>query len=100
MGMERLLRPLKMLGISSHNVALMINMALRFIPTLQQEIITVREAALARGAAFEAAGLRSKIRALLILSTPLALSILKRSDDLTDAMEARGYQSCRIIFTR
>lgn len=92
MGLEWLLRPLKMIGISSHNIALMVNMALRFFPTLQEEMKNINEAQLARGANFNPGRLSGKIRSMVFIATPLTLNILRRSDELVEAMEARGYQ--------
>ncbi len=91
-GLERLLRPLKIIGISSHDIAMLISLALRFIPTLLDEMKNVSDAQLARGANFNPHRLSSKIRAIGYLAVPLAISILRRSDELVDAMEARGYQ--------
>ena len=92
MALEHLLRPLQIIGISSHNTALMVNMALRFIPLLQREMLQIRQAAAARGAAMRHVGVQEKIRLLVYLCTPLVLNIIRRSDELVQAMEARGYQ--------
>lgn len=99
-GVERLLRPLQIIGISSHNIALMVSMALRFIPTLQKEMNTIREAQLARGANFQAGSLSGKIRSIIYIAAPLTISILRRSDELVDAMEARGYQPGQRTYLR
>ncbi|MEN6390837.1 MAG: energy-coupling factor transporter transmembrane protein EcfT [Syntrophomonas sp.] len=92
MALEWLLRPLAKVGISSHNTALMVNMALRFFPTLQGEMQNIKEAQLARGADFKPGSLMGKVRSLVFIATPLTLNILRRSDELVEAMEARGYQ--------
>ncbi|MEQ8176308.1 MAG: energy-coupling factor transporter transmembrane component T [Syntrophomonadaceae bacterium] len=92
MGLEWLLRPLSKVGISSHNIALMVNLALRFFPTLHEEMRNINEAQLARGADFKPGSLRGKIRSMMFIATPLTLTILRRSDELVEAMEARGYQ--------
>ncbi len=100
MAVERLLRPLQTIGISSHNIALMVSMALRFIPTLQLEMNNIREAQLARGANFSAGSLRGKIRSIISIAAPLTISILRRSDELVEAMEARGYQPGKRTYLR
>lgn len=91
LGLERLLRPLQMIGISSNHIALMVNLALRFIPELQREKQIIREAGMARGADFQKGSISGNIRAIVALSTPLTLSVLRRSDVLAEAMEARGW---------
>jgi len=92
LALEYLLRPLRLIKISSHNVALMVSMALRFIPLLLQELKVVQEASAARGADFKGSSLRDKMRFMVYLSTPLLLNIMRRCDQLTEAMDARGYQ--------
>lgn len=92
MGLEWLLRPLSKIGISSHNTAFMVNLALRFFPTLHEEMRNINEAQLARGANFKPGSLKGKIRSMMFIATPLTLNILRRSDELVEAMEARGYQ--------
>lgn len=91
-GLERLLRPIRIAQISSHDIAMMVSLALRFIPTLLQEMNSIKEAQLARGANFKPRTLRGRIRAILTVIEPLSLSIFRRCDELVDAMEARGYQ--------
>ncbi len=90
-GLERLLRPLRIAGISSHDVAMMVSLALRFIPTLMEEMHSISEAQLARGANFNPHRLTGKIKSIIHLGTPLSTSIFRRCDELVDAMEARGY---------
>lgn len=90
-GLERLLRPLKIIGVSSHDLATLLGLALRFIPTLQDEMRNVKDAQLARGADFNTRRLGGKVKALVYLSMPLLLNVMRRSDELVDAMEARGY---------
>jgi biotin transport system permease protein/energy-coupling factor transport system permease protein len=91
MGLERLLRPLSLIGISSHDLALMVSLALRFLPTLQEEMNRISEAQLARGADFKRRRLGGKIRSITHLTVPLLVNIFRRCDELVDAMEARGY---------
>jgi len=92
MGLERLLRPIRVTGISSHDIAMLVSLALRFMPTLLDEMNSVSEAQLARGANFNPRSMSGKIRAISYLAVPLAVNIFRRCDELVDAMEARGYQ--------
>jgi len=94
-GLERLLRPVKIFRISSHDIAMLIGLALRFIPTLQNEMRNVRDAQLARGADFNPQRLIGKIKAAGFLAVPLLINIVRHSEELVDAMEARGYQPGR-----
>ena len=94
-GLERLLRPVKIFGISSHDIAMLIGLALRFIPTLQNEMRNVKDAQLARGADFNSRRLSGKIKAAGFLTLPLLINIVRHSDELVDAMEARGYKPGR-----
>jgi energy-coupling factor transporter transmembrane protein EcfT len=89
--LERLLRPLRRLDVPTQDIAVMVSMALRFVPTLLEEYDRIRTAQMARGAAVGAGPLRARLRALAALVIPLLSSALRRADDLADAMEARGY---------
>lgn len=91
-GIERMLRPLRILRIPSHDVAIMISMAFRFVPAFLQELQRIKEAQLARGAEFRSSNLFQKARSTARILPPLILSFLRRADDLAAAMEARGYQ--------
>ena len=91
-GIERLLRPLQRVGIPSQDIAVMISMALRFIPMLLEEYERLRMAQMARGADFTTGSLARRIRALAALTVPLLLSAFRRADELALAMEARGYR--------
>lgn len=90
-GLERLLRPLKVIGISSHNVAMMVSLALRFVPTLLDQMNHIREAQLARGANFNTLRPSQKIKALSYLAISLSINTLSSCNELVDAMESRGY---------
>lgn len=92
MGLERLLRPIRVTGISSHDIAMLVSLALRFMPTLLDEMNCVSEAQLARGANFNPRRMSGKIRAISYLAVPLTVNIFRRCDELVNAMEARGYQ--------
>jgi energy-coupling factor transport system permease protein len=91
-GLERLLVPLKWLGLSPHALALMLVIALRFIPTFIEEANTIQKAQLARGATFSGNLIR-RARSLVPLLVPLFLSAFRRADELAVAMEARNYQT-------
>jgi len=91
-GIERLLRPLKFLGISSHDVAMMMSLALRFVPTIFEEMQRIKEAQVARGADFETGGVFRKAKAAVFLAMPLVVNSCRRVEELATAMEGRGYQ--------
>jgi biotin transport system permease protein/energy-coupling factor transport system permease protein len=90
-GMERLLRPLRRLGVPSHDLAMMISMALRFVPTILDELEKIREAQTARGACFKTGPVLRRMTATASLLIPLVHSIMRRADALAMAMESRGY---------
>ncbi len=90
-GLEYLLTPGKRIGIPAHELALMLTIALRFIPTLIDEADKIMKAQMARGADFTTGGLVQRARALLPLLVPLFVSAFRRADDLATAMEARCY---------
>lgn len=92
MGLERLLRPLNIIGISSYDIAMLVSLALRFIPLLLDEMNSINEAQLARGANVNQQRLSGKIKTIRNLAIPLSINVLRRCDDLVDAMESRGYQ--------
>ena len=91
-GLERLLRPLNRVGIPSHDVAVMVSIALRFVPTLFEEIRRMREAQIARGADFGSGTPTARLRKAYRLVIPLLLSAFRRADELALAMEGRGYR--------
>lgn len=91
-GLEHLLRPLKRIGVSSHDITMLISLALRFLPALLDQMKQISEAQIARGASFNPVNLRGKIRAISYLTIPLLINIFRNSDQLVDAMESRGYQ--------
>lgn len=90
-GIEQLLKPLKKINFPVHEVAMMISIALRFIPTLVEETNKIMIAQSSRGVDFQAKKLSDKIKAVVSLLVPLFVSSFKRADDLANAMEARGY---------
>jgi energy-coupling factor transport system permease protein len=91
-GMEDLLSPLKRLRFPAHEVAMMMTIALRFIPTLGEEAEKISRAQAARGADFEGGGLLRRARALVPLLVPLTVGAFRRADELAEAMESRGYR--------
>ena len=91
-GMEDLLSPLKRLRFPAHEVAMMMTIALRFIPTLREEAEKISRAQAARGADFETGGLLRRARALVPLLVPLTVGAFRRADELAEAMESRGYR--------
>jgi energy-coupling factor transporter transmembrane protein EcfT len=90
-GIERLLRPIAVIGVSSQDIAFMATLALRFIPTIAMEIDTLRSAHAARGAMLSEGGVEKRLKTAVALVVPLCLAIFRRCDDLIIAMEARGY---------
>ncbi|MGN1314099.1 MAG: energy-coupling factor transporter transmembrane component T family protein [Lachnospiraceae bacterium] len=91
-GMERLLRPLRRLHVPVHEIAMMMSIALRFIPILLEETDKIMKAQIARGADFESGNLLKKAKALVPLLVPLFISAFRRANDLAMAMEARCYR--------
>ncbi len=90
-GLELLLDPLKKLKVPVHELAMMMSMALRLIPTLIEETDKIMSAQKARGAQFDTGNLIEKARAMLPILVPLFLSSFRRADELATAMEARCY---------
>ena len=91
-GMERLLSPLSKLGLPSHELAMMMTIALRFIPTLLEETDKIMKAQTARGADFESGNLIERAKGLIPLLVPLFVSAFRIAADLAMAMEARCYR--------
>ena len=91
-GLEDLLGPLKKVGVPVHELAMMMSIALRFIPTLIGETDKIMSAQKARGASFDTGNLAQRAKALLPLLVPLFISAFKRADELAVAMECRCYQ--------
>ncbi|MGH3088515.1 MAG: energy-coupling factor transporter transmembrane component T family protein [Rubrobacteraceae bacterium] len=91
-GIEDLLSPLKRLRFPSHEVAMMMTIALRFIPTLDEEAQKIMRAQAARGAEFSEGGLVKRARALVPILVPLTVGAFRRADELAEAMESRGYR--------
>lgn len=90
-GLEKLLGPLKAIRVPVHELAMMMSIALRFIPTLIEETDKIMSAQRARGADFESGNLIQRAKALLPLLVPLFISAFRRADELATAMECRCY---------
>ena len=89
--LERLLRPLNKLHVPVHDIAMMMSIALRFIPILLEETDKIMKAQIARGADFENGNLIQKAKNMVPLLVPLFISAFRRANDLAMAMEARCY---------
>jgi len=90
-GLERLLSPLKKIHAPVHELAMMMSIALRFIPTLIEETDKIMSAQKSRGADFETGNLIQKAKALIPILVPLFVSAFRRADELATAMECRCY---------
>ena len=91
-GMEKLMKPLRKLRVPVHEIAMMMSIALRFIPILLEETDKIMKAQIARGADFESGNIIKKAKALVPLLVPLFISAFRRANDLAMAMEARCYR--------
>lgn len=91
-GIEKLLNPFKTIGLPAHELAMMMTIALRFIPTLLDETDKIMKAQMARGADFESGNILKRAKNLVPLLVPLFISSFRRADDLAMAMEARCYR--------
>ncbi len=89
---EALLNPLKVIKVPAHEIAMMMTIALRFIPTLLEETDKIMKAQAARGADFETGGLVKRAKALIPILVPLFFSSFRRAEELAVAMEARCYR--------
>lgn len=90
-GLESLMKPLKVIKVPVSEIAMMISLVLRFIPTLLEETNKIIKAQASRGADFNEAGLRQKMKQIISLLVPMFVVSFKRADDLANAMESRGY---------
>ena len=90
-GLEKLLMPLSKLRFPAHELAMMMTIALRFIPTLMEETDRIRKAQMARGADFESGNLVKRAKAMVPVLVPLFVSAFRRADELAMAMESRCY---------
>ncbi len=90
-GLERLLSPLKALRFPVHELAMMMTIALRFIPTLMEETQRIQKAQMARGADFESGNIIQRAKSMIPILVPLFVSAFRRADELAMAMESRCY---------
>lgn len=90
-GMERLLHPLNKINVPVHEVAMMMSIALRFIPILLEETDKIMKAQIARGADFESGNIIQRAKSMIPILVPLFVSAFRRANDLAMAMEARCY---------
>jgi energy-coupling factor transport system permease protein len=91
-GMEKMMSPLKKINVPVHEIAMMMSIALRFIPILSEETDKIMKAQLARGADFETGNLIKRVKAMVPILVPLFISAFRRANDLAMAMEARCYR--------
>ncbi|MGH4140433.1 energy-coupling factor transporter transmembrane component T family protein [Clostridium sp.] len=91
-GIENLLNPFKRIGVPAHELAMMMTIALRFIPTLMDETDKIMKAQMARGADFESGNLVRRAKSLIPILVPLFISSFRRADELAMAMESRCYK--------
>ena len=91
-GIERLLKPLQKIKVPVHEIAMMMSIALRFIPILLEETDKIMKAQIARGADLESGNLIQKAKAMIPILVPLVVSAFRRANELAMAMEARCYR--------
>ena len=91
-GIEKLLGPMRRIGVPAHEIAMMMTIALRFIPTLLDETDKIMKAQMARGADFESKNIVERAKSLIPLLVPLFISAFRRADELAMAMESRCYR--------
>lgn len=91
-GLEALLRPMEKLGVPANEIAMMMSIALRFIPTFAEEAEKIKMAQAVRGADFESGNIIKRAKAMIPVLIPLFVGAFRRADDLATAMEARCYR--------
>ena len=92
-GIESLLYPLKFIKVPVHDIAIIMSIALRFIPTLVEETQKIMNAQKARGAQIDTGGFFTRVKAMLPILIPLFVSAFRRADELADALDARCYNA-------
>lgn len=90
-GLEKSLRPLNKIHIPVHEIAMMMSIALRFIPILTEELEKIMKAQTARGIDFESGGLLKRVKSMVPIIVPLFVAAIRRANDLAMAMESRCY---------
>ena len=93
--LENLIKPLKLIGVPTEDVAIIISVAIQFIPILMEEAELIKMAQIARGARFESKKLSERTASFLPLVVPIFISAFRRADELSLAMEARGYRNAK-----
>jgi len=91
-GIEGILKPLRPLGVPTHDIAIMLSLALRFVPTFLGEVDRIKKAQMARGADFKKGNLIKKTKSITSLALPLILSAFRKAEETATAMEGRGYK--------
>lgn len=91
-GLERLMSPLRVIHFPAHDIAMMMSIALRFIPTFSEETDRIMKAQSSRGADFDTGGFIEKIKSFIPVIIPLIISAFRRAEDLAVAMESRCYR--------
>lgn len=91
-GIEKLLKPFDRIGVPSHEIAMMMSIALRFIPTLLEEAQRIMKAQSSRGADFDTGNIFQRLKSFIPVLIPLFVSAFKRADELAEAMESRCYR--------
>lgn len=91
-GIEKLLKPFERIGAPAHEIAMMMSIALRFIPTLLDETDRIMKAQASRGADLDTGNIFARIKSFIPVLVPLFVSAFKRADDLAEAMESRCYR--------
>ncbi|MDE6357757.1 MAG: energy-coupling factor transporter transmembrane protein EcfT, partial [Eubacteriales bacterium] len=84
--------PLKKIKFPSHEISMMITIALRFIPTIMEELDKIKKAQMSRGADFETGNILKRVKSFIPILIPLFVSSFKRADELAIAMESRCYR--------
>lgn len=90
-GIEKLLKPFEIIKVPAHEIAMMMTIAIRFVPTIAEEADKIMKAQTARGADFETGSIIRRAKAMIPLLVPLFVSSFRRADDLAVAMDARCY---------
>jgi energy-coupling factor transport system permease protein len=90
-GLEKLLSPMKIFHFPAHELAMMMTIALRFVPTLMDESDKIRNAQMSRGADFESGNIFKRVKSMIPILIPLFVSSFRKADELAIAMESRCY---------
>jgi len=94
-GIEHMMKPLERIGVPAHEIAMMMSIALRFIPTLMEETERIMKAQASRGADFDTGNILKRVKSFIPVLVPLFVSAFKRADELAEAMEARCYRGSK-----